>query len=87
MILTQTMDVEIRVCGMITLENGDSTLASGQTLEQDPEFWDILVSVQDWGVADSKILLDIENIETGEELEKVLNDLAVFFPHASHENL
>lgn len=85
--ITQSMYVEIQVCGMVTEPDGGSTLADSYTPAKDPEFWDIIVRVEEWESSNSNILLEIDDIKTEENLEKILEQLAVFFLHASHETI
>ena len=89
MMITQLLDTEIVIYGMITLENGDDSLASNFDPPKDPEYWDIHLNVHndENDAAQYLTVLEIENILSRDRLDKVLEVLQELFPDSGVEEV
>lgn len=84
----QSVDAEIKVFGMVEIDNGDNVLGTALSPERDAEYWDIHLVVYPEGFDEnSYTALEIEDITTIEERDRVLKGLEEFFPDAGIELL
>ena len=89
MMITQLLDTEIVIYGMITLENGDDTLASSFEPAKDPEYWDVHLNIHhdEENAEEHLTVLEIENILDRDRLDKVLEVLRELFPDSGVEEV
>lgn len=86
--MSQQMDIEILVSGMVELENGDNILGAACDPEREPEFWDISVEGYPEGFDNEHYpILEVEGLISQELVNHWVSVFEHLFPDAGLTNL